>query len=264
MSARATRANWSSAPASTPSIPTPSAARFRSSRRRWRRSLELFPIFSRLKMLRSWAGIVDVSPDASPIIGKLPVEGLYLNGGWGTGGFKATPGAGHVFAHTIAQDEPHPLARAVCARPLRHRRARSTSTAPPPWRIEGAVMLLIPCPWCGAARRDRVSLRRRGAHRAAADPDALDDAAWADYLFMRNNPKGMFAERWVHQRRLPALVQPACATPSRTASSRSTRSAKRPAELAWRRPVTQPFRLPRGGRIDRGRRPALPLRRARI
>src|ERR1700704_3211107 len=72
--------------------------------------LELFPASSRLKMLRSWAGIVDVSPDASPIIGKLPVEGLYLNGGWGTGGFKATPGAGHVFAHTIAHDEPHPLA----------------------------------------------------------------------------------------------------------------------------------------------------------
>src|SRR5580765_2484356 len=72
--------------------------------------LELFPIFSRLKMLRSWGGLVDVSPDASPIIGRLPVEGLYLNGGWGTGGFKATPGAGHVFAHTIAHDEPHPLA----------------------------------------------------------------------------------------------------------------------------------------------------------
>ena len=72
--------------------------------------LELFPIFSRLRMLRSWAGIVDVAPDASPIIGRLPVEGLYLNGGWGTGGFKATPGAGWVFAHTIAHDEPHPLA----------------------------------------------------------------------------------------------------------------------------------------------------------
>jgi sarcosine oxidase subunit beta len=72
--------------------------------------LELFPIFSRLKLLRSWAGIVDVAPDASPIIGKLPVDGLYLNGGWGTGGFKATPGAGWVFAHTIAQNEPHPLA----------------------------------------------------------------------------------------------------------------------------------------------------------
>ena len=72
--------------------------------------LELFPIFSRLRMLRQWAGIVDVAPDASPIIGRLPVAGLYLNGGWGTGGFKATPGAGWVFAHTIARDEPHPLA----------------------------------------------------------------------------------------------------------------------------------------------------------
>ncbi|MBV9553883.1 MAG: FAD-dependent oxidoreductase, partial [Alphaproteobacteria bacterium] len=73
-------------------------------------ALELFPLFSQLKMLRSWAGIVDVSPDASPIIGQLPVAGLYINAGWGTGGFKATPGAGHVFAHTIAYDEPHPLA----------------------------------------------------------------------------------------------------------------------------------------------------------
>ena len=72
--------------------------------------LELFPIFSRLRLLRTWGGIVDVCPDASPIIGRLPVEGLYLNGGWGTGGFKATPGSGHVFEHTIARDEPHPLA----------------------------------------------------------------------------------------------------------------------------------------------------------
>jgi len=71
--------------------------------------VELFPIFSRMRMMRSWGGIVDVCPDASPIIGKLPVEGLYLNGGWGTGGFKATPGSGWVFAHTIARDEPHPL-----------------------------------------------------------------------------------------------------------------------------------------------------------
>jgi sarcosine oxidase subunit beta len=71
--------------------------------------LELFPIFSRLRMMRAWGGIVDVCPDASPIIGKMPVDGLYLNGGWGTGGFKATPGAGWVFAHTIARDEPHPL-----------------------------------------------------------------------------------------------------------------------------------------------------------
>jgi sarcosine oxidase subunit beta len=71
--------------------------------------LELFPSFRRLKMLRQWAGIVDVCPDASPIIGKTPVRGLYFNCGWGTGGFKATPGSGHVFAWTIARDQPHPL-----------------------------------------------------------------------------------------------------------------------------------------------------------
>ena len=71
--------------------------------------VHVFPIFSRLRMLRQWGGIVDVCPDASPIVGKTPIEGLYFNCGWGTGGFKATPGSGHVFAHTIARDEPHPL-----------------------------------------------------------------------------------------------------------------------------------------------------------
>ncbi|SHO64360.1 sarcosine oxidase subunit beta [Pseudoxanthobacter soli DSM 19599] len=68
---------------------------------------ELFPQFSRMRMLRSWGGIVDVTPDRSPIIGKTPVPGLYVNCGWGTGGFKATPGSGNVFAWTIAKDEPH-------------------------------------------------------------------------------------------------------------------------------------------------------------
>ena len=70
---------------------------------------ELFPMFRRLRMLRNWGGIVDVTPDRSPIIGKTPVPGLYVNCGWGTGGFKATPGSGHVFAWTIAKDEPHPI-----------------------------------------------------------------------------------------------------------------------------------------------------------
>ncbi|HJP23298.1 MAG: sarcosine oxidase subunit beta family protein [Alphaproteobacteria bacterium] len=72
-------------------------------------ALELFPVFSRVRLLRHWAGTVDTCPDASPIVAKMPVDGLYLNGGWGTGGFKATPGSGWVFAHTIAQDRPHAL-----------------------------------------------------------------------------------------------------------------------------------------------------------
>jgi len=70
---------------------------------------ELFPMFRRMRMLRNWGGIVDVTPDRSPIIGKTPVPGLYVNCGWGTGGFKATPGSGHVFADTIANDRPHPI-----------------------------------------------------------------------------------------------------------------------------------------------------------
>jgi sarcosine oxidase subunit beta len=71
--------------------------------------VELFPITSRLKMMRQWAGIVDICPDASPIISDTPIEGLYFNCGWGTGGFKATPGSGHLFAHTLAKREPHPI-----------------------------------------------------------------------------------------------------------------------------------------------------------
>ena len=71
--------------------------------------LELYPIFSRMRMLRQWGGIVDICPDASPILSKTSIKGLYFNCGWGTGGFKATPGSGDLFAHTIANDEPHKL-----------------------------------------------------------------------------------------------------------------------------------------------------------
>ncbi|MHA1599916.1 MAG: sarcosine oxidase subunit beta family protein [Alphaproteobacteria bacterium] len=70
---------------------------------------ELFPSFRRLRMMRQWGGIVDICPDASPIIDKTPVEGMYINCGWGTGGFKATTGSGWVFAQTIANDRPHDL-----------------------------------------------------------------------------------------------------------------------------------------------------------
>ncbi len=72
-------------------------------------ALELFPVFSRVHVLRTWAGIVDVTPDASPIMGLTAFDNLYINCGWGTGGFKATPGAGWVYAHTIANGRPHPL-----------------------------------------------------------------------------------------------------------------------------------------------------------
>ena len=72
--------------------------------------LELFPAFSRVRMNRQWGGIVDTCPDACPIISKTKIQGLYFNCGWGTGGFKATPGSGHVFAATLANNKPHKLA----------------------------------------------------------------------------------------------------------------------------------------------------------
>jgi sarcosine oxidase subunit beta len=74
-------------------------------------AVELFPIFARAHLLRTWAGIVDVSPDASPILGTTPVPNLYVNCGWGTGGFKATPAAGWAMAHTMATGVPHELNR---------------------------------------------------------------------------------------------------------------------------------------------------------
>ena len=73
--------------------------------------IELFPTFSRVPMNRQWGGIVDTTPDACPIMGKSPVEGLYFNCGWGTGGFKATPGSGHVFAGCLAESEIPALAK---------------------------------------------------------------------------------------------------------------------------------------------------------
>lgn len=73
--------------------------------------IEMFPFLSRVRLNRHWGGIVDICPDACPIISPTVIDGLYFNCGWGTGGFKATPGSGHVFADTIANDRPHPLAQ---------------------------------------------------------------------------------------------------------------------------------------------------------
>ena len=72
--------------------------------------VETFPIISRLRMMRHWGGIVDMPGDRSPIISRTDVDGLFVNCGWGTGGFKSIPGSGFVFADTIANDRPHPFA----------------------------------------------------------------------------------------------------------------------------------------------------------
>jgi sarcosine oxidase subunit beta len=72
-------------------------------------AVSMFPFLGRLRLMRTWGGIMDMTMDGSPIIGKLPVKGLYLDGGWCYGGFKATPGSGWCNAWTIAHDEPHAL-----------------------------------------------------------------------------------------------------------------------------------------------------------
>ncbi|MCP5156049.1 MAG: sarcosine oxidase subunit beta family protein [Ectothiorhodospiraceae bacterium] len=70
-------------------------------------AMQIFPCLGRVKLLRQWAGVMDMSMDGSPFITKTHIPNLYLNAGWCYGGFKATPGSGHTFAHTIANDEPH-------------------------------------------------------------------------------------------------------------------------------------------------------------
>jgi heterotetrameric sarcosine oxidase beta subunit len=69
--------------------------------------MAVMPAIGRIRLLRSWGGVMDMSMDGSPIIDKTPIDGLYLNAGWCYGGFKATPASGWCFAHTIARDEPH-------------------------------------------------------------------------------------------------------------------------------------------------------------
>ena len=75
--------------------------------------MSLIPAIGRVRMLRSWGGIMDMSMDGSPIIDRTPLAGLYLNAGWCYGGFKATPASGWCFAHLLARDEPHEVARAL-------------------------------------------------------------------------------------------------------------------------------------------------------
>ena len=101
--------------------------------------VEMFPAFSRVRMNRQWGGIVDVSPDACPIISKTPVQGLYFNCGWGTGGFKATPGSGWCTPTPSRATRP-PAERAVLAGPLLYRppdrraRRRRRRALNPAWR----------------------------------------------------------------------------------------------------------------------------------
>ena len=71
--------------------------------------LDLFPFLAEVKVMRQWAGLADMTPDFSPIMGLTPVENYFIDAGWGTWGFKATPVCGKTMSHTVANDSPHPL-----------------------------------------------------------------------------------------------------------------------------------------------------------
>jgi len=73
--------------------------------------VEMFPVFAQTRLMRHWAGIVDIVPDSSPILGPTPIDNLHINCGWGTGGFKAIPAGGTLLAHSLATGKPHPLAQ---------------------------------------------------------------------------------------------------------------------------------------------------------
>ncbi len=98
-------------------------------------AVTMFPAISRLRLLRNWGGIMDMSMDGSPIITTGPLPGLYLNAGWCYGGFKATPASGWCFAWTIAKDEPHPLNAAFTLDRF-HKGAvlDEKAAGPTPWR----------------------------------------------------------------------------------------------------------------------------------
>ncbi|MFT6933606.1 MAG: heterotetrameric sarcosine oxidase beta subunit [Paracoccaceae bacterium] len=74
--------------------------------------MAIMPMIGRARLLRMWGGLMDMSMDGSPIIDRTHIEGLYFNGGWCYGGFKATPASGYCFAHLLANDAPHPTATA--------------------------------------------------------------------------------------------------------------------------------------------------------
>ena len=97
-------------------------------------AMTLMPVIGKAKVLRSWGGIMDMTPDGSPIIDKTPTEGLFIDCGWCYGGFKATPASGWCFAHTIAKDEPHELNKKFTIERFREgRMSDEKGGGPIPW-----------------------------------------------------------------------------------------------------------------------------------
>lgn len=134
-------------------------------------AVELFPpVFARAHLLRTWAGIVDTSPDASPIVGRTPYENLYVNAGWGTGGFKRRRASGGVWP-TPSPTTNHTSSSLRSASTGSSAVRWSTNTAPPPSRTDHPQeqnMQLIECPWCGT--REETEFHYGGGEATSPTP----------------------------------------------------------------------------------------------
>ncbi len=224
--------------------------------------LALFPSFGRLKVMRTWGGVMrhddGRQPDHRQAAGQGPHHDrrLVLRRIQGDAGVRLAARV-HDRARRAASAQ-----RRVHARALRRTARRSTKRARVRCRgriehDEACAMLLIPCPWCGP--RNQVEFTYGGdatVQRPAAD--ARSTRGWFVYVYVRDNPAGSARRAVVPRRRLPAVVHACSATRARTTSSAAPPPA---APLRRERAVTQPFRLAAGGVVDRARPLRVRIRR---
>ena len=163
--------------------------------------MALMPMIGRARVLRIWGGLVDMSMDGSPFIDRTPVDGLFFNGGWNYGGFKAIPASGYCYAHLIATGAPHPVATEMrldrFARGGGDRRKGRRRPAEP--ALEGRGMI-VDHPLLGP--RDAAEFVVLGDASLIDRPDwQAEDAAqqFHDYQHLRDNPAGEHRELWFHE-----------------------------------------------------------------
>ena len=160
--------------------------------------MAIWPGLGRIRMLRQWGGLMDMSMDGSPIIDRTPVDGLYLNCGWCYGGFKATPASGWCFAHLIARDEPYPVAAALrldryATGALIDEKRRRRPAEP---ALRAACVSPVPFAVRAATTSSPIWVTRRCAGPIRRRADAAQ--AFHDYVYLRDNPSGLHQELWYH------------------------------------------------------------------
>ena len=167
----------------------------------------MIPALSRVRVLRSWGGVMDMSMDGSPIIDRTPIDNLYLNAGWCYGGFKATPASGFCFAHLLARNAAARDGARLPPRPVRarlHNRRKGRRRPTQPSLRTLYMASLVACPHCGLAPQGRIH-RSRGAALPRPAPDAGEEHG-IDYVYLRDNPRGRYERILAPHLRLPPLA----------------------------------------------------------